>query len=886
MKKDKSVRKAEFKKAAIKQLKSLIAPMIFLLVVVAAVLVIFLLKSPEEEEVKIELIKYEEDDHEIVLENKDLKLTMDSATTQFEVLVKKTGKVWYSTPQNAANDSKALPVTKENLQSTLILTYTNKEGVDTLYNNYANSIVNKTYAITESDDCISVKYYVGVPEKEFYIPYAMSEERFNTFLDMMSPDDVSWAKMQYKKYDLEKLSDDINKDALISMYPILNSEPAYLPFQIIKTDAEVQEKGKDLYAENMALAVKEKLAKVFEGIGYTEDDYKEDMKNVNASAGGKKAAYYVTVNYKLDGDQLVVEVPMEEILFNSDYPLLKLAVLPYFGATTLTDEGYMLVPEGGGALINFNNGKIKQTDYYSQLYGWDVGIGREALVNEPRSYFNAFALASGNDSFLCIIDSGEEYAGISADVSDKKHSYNYVNATYTIAHREEYKFSGNNTGKMFVYEDQIPQDTLVQKYSFLGTNDYADIAKEYGEYLAKKNEGAWNLVDDANVPVAVEIVGAVDKIEQVVGIPVRRPLKLTTYNDAKKIIEELLGYGIDNMSVKLSGWMNGGINQQEMSSVDLIGRLGNAKSLKKLIKYAQENGVDFYLDGVTNYVRNDKFFDSFIVWRDAARFVSDLKVELKDYSTIWYGKPSWYQPYYLVKPSLVMKYMDNLYKAANKYGSEGISFRDIGYELSGDYNPDKPVSRHEAKDMQVEKLAELKEKGCKIMINMGNDYALQYADFITNMNLSGIEYAILDEKIPFYQLAIHGYKNYTAEAINLSNNADEAVLRAAEYGAGLSFVLMAEDAMVLQKTYFTQYFASDYNAWKSKLAEVYTRYAEELGHVFNMKMTDHEILTSDVRVTTFEDGTRVYVNYSFEDYVTTNGVNVPAKDYVVVRGKN
>ena len=891
MKKDKSVRKAEFKKAAIKQLKSLIAPMIFLLVVAAAVFIIIFLKEDEVISNSVELIKYEEDAHLIVLENKDLKFTMDSETTQFEVLVKKTGKVWYSTPKNAANDGKALPVTKENLQSTLMLTYTNDNGVDTLYNNYANSIANKTYNITESDDMISVKYYVGIPEKEYRIPYAFTIERFEEFKSMMEASEDEYvqknlSKFQnnYKKIDLENLKDDLNKDTLLAMYPVLGQGPAYIPFQIVK-DADVESTGKDLYAENFSKAVKETMEKLFTAIGYTEEDYQEDLKNMNVSSVGKKAAYYVTVNYKLDGDQLVVEVPTSEIAYNKSYPLLRISVLPYFGASTLTDEGYMIVPEGGGAIIKYNNGKVKQTEYYANIYGWDVGIGRSELVNETRTYFNSFAMTSGNDSFLCIVDKGQEYAAITADVSGKNHSYNYVNATYDIVHREEYKFSGNNTGKLYVYEENIADIVFTQKYTFLNTNDYVDIAKEYGNYLAEVNEGAWNNVDDANTPVAVEIVGAVDKMEQVIGIPVRRPLKLTTYNDAKAIIEELLGYGINNMSVKLTGWMNGGINQQEMSDVDPIGKLGSEKSLKKLIKYAQENGVDFYLDGVTNYVRNDKFFDSFIVWRDAARYVSDLKVELKDFSTIWYGKPSWYQPYYLVKPSIVIKYMDNLAKAADKYGSEGISFRDVGYELSADYNPDRPVARHEVNAMQIEKLADLKEKGCKIMINMGNDYALRYADIITNMNLGGTDYAIIDEKIPFYQLAIHGYKTYTGDALNLSNKLDEALLRSAEYGAGLNFVLMAEDAMVLQKTYFTQYFASDFNAWKSKLVEIYNRYEEELGHVFNKKMTDHDILDEDIRVTTFEDGTRVYVNYTFDDYVTTNGVKIPAKDYVVVRGK-
>jgi len=81
MKKDKAVRKQEFKAALIRKLKSLIGPMILLLIIVAGVLVIALY---QEEEVPEEIVKvnaYEGDGEEIILENEELKLVMDSATS-------------------------------------------------------------------------------------------------------------------------------------------------------------------------------------------------------------------------------------------------------------------------------------------------------------------------------------------------------------------------------------------------------------------------------------------------------------------------------------------------------------------------------------------------------------------------------------------------------------------------------------------------------------------------------------------------------------------------------------------------------------------------------------------------------------------------------------
>ena len=69
----------------------------------------------------------------------------------------------------------------------------------------------------------------------------------------------------------------------------------------------------------------------------------------------RPAVFNVNIIYRLDGDKLVVEVPLNEIEYKDNYPIYYLNVLPYFGAGGVEDEGYMLVPEGGGAFINFNN---------------------------------------------------------------------------------------------------------------------------------------------------------------------------------------------------------------------------------------------------------------------------------------------------------------------------------------------------------------------------------------------------------------------------------------------------------------------------------------------------------------------------------------------------
>ncbi len=94
---------------------------------------------------------------------------------------------------------------------------------------------------------------------------------------------------------------------------------------------------------------------------------------------------------------------------------------------------------------------------------------------------------------------------------------------------------------------------------------------------------------------------------------------------------------------------------------------------------------------------------------------------------------------------------------------------------------------------------------------------------------------------------------------------------------------MRETAFALQKTLYTEYYASDFATVHDRMMEIYNRYNSELGHVFGQQMTGHEKLDDKLSCTVYEDGTKVYVNYDFTDAVTPDGVEVPARDYVVVR---
>lgn len=846
------------------KLKGLAVPVIITAVILVAILVIVNFKGTTEQTEGMTVYSHDGSEDTIVLENDKLKLTMDPMTTQFTLEVKETGKVWYSNPPEAEADPVAVASYKGRLQSTLLMTYSIATGLQTTYDSYTYGVANGLYSIEQGDDYVKVNYSLGNVEKEYLIPPVCTAADMEQWFDRMETTDSGFVKRYYKKYDINKLGKDDDRDALLAAYPTLETEPLY----VLRDTA----KG----------AVTQKLEQLFEKAGYTEDDLAAD-KQLNTQLASKDTFVFdASIIYRLDGGDLLVEMPLSDLEYSSATPIYTLVPLPYFGAGGSEDEGYMLVPEGGGALINFNNNKLSQASYYSNMYGWDMALSRDAVVHDTRAYFNVFGIANGDDSFICMMEEGVPYASVQADIAGHGSSYNFVNSCYTISPSELYQVGDLNSQNVYKFLETLPDETLTQRYRFVHSNSYVDMAKTYQGYLKDKYGEYFAENGDDSTPVVLEIVGAVDKVRQILGVPVSRPLKLTKYSEAEEMIRQLASEGMDNMLVKYTGWCNGGVNQKILSKAKTIGALGSKKDLKNLGAAAAELGVDIYLEGVTHYEYDSGLTDGFFSFTDAARFLSKERAELFVYSDVTYSAREGIDSYYLLHPDLIEENAQVLSKAAGQYGVN-VAFRDMGKDLSSDYYLKNTVSRQQAMDSHARILKEIGDGGRKVMVNMGNDYALPYTDIVTNMDLSGSGYTIIDEEIPFYQLAIHGFVNYVGSPLNNCGNEEEELLESAEYGAGLSFSLMRETAFALQKTLYTEYYASDFAAWHDRMMDIYNRYNSEMGHVFNQQMTGHEKLGDNLSCTVYEDGTKVYVNYGFTDAVAPDGTKLPARDYVVVR---
>ncbi|MBQ3761990.1 MAG: hypothetical protein II875_08270 [Clostridia bacterium] len=815
---------------------------------------------------------YEDDGKPLKMETDALLFELDPKTTHFTLTQKESGRTWTDVPAGGGNDPKAQERQKQVLQSNLVVYYKTQVGASDNLNSYKFAIENGNYTVEQlADGGIAVHYSIGRIDKIYIIPEAIPVETYKFYLDQLDGKDQRKVSPSYVLYDRKKMDSlsDSEKQALIEKYPKLAEEDLY----ILNSSAQSSSKSN----------IETQLAKV----GYTEEVHEElrdtYFPNLTDSA---KCVFNVDMIYHLEGNDLLVEIPYDTIRYEDDFPITAISVLPVFGAAGLDEEGFMLVPEGGGAIINLNNGKEWQNGYTARLYGWDYAQIRNEAIQEPRSDFALFGMAKNGGSFLCFIEEGASYGSVYADVSLKRNppmSYNLVYARYTALHTDEYDLDQEKQGTVVTYEKQLPSGSIVHRYRFLETEDYVEMALAYGDYL--RETGMLDALDTVpdDLPVNVEIVSSINKKVVKAGVPVDSVIPTTTFKQSEDIIKQLKNEGgFTNFSVRLTGWANGGLNQSVLTSVSPEGGLGGKKGLKSLIKTADEAGAVLYLDGIHCFAYDSDVFDGFLPYSDAARYVTREQVKLYPYSPASYQPDEEKDVYYLVKPSLAVKTADELIAYLGKNGASGIAFRDIGLMLSADYNQKDIVTREQVKALNVDTLKKAQSSGLKVMVKQGSDYVLGNVNMITDMNLKGTGYSIIDKTIPFYEIAIHSAVSYTGKPVNLASDYVGQLLSCAEYGAGLNFTFMYEDTKVLQDTVYSGFYAASYQRWKEDMLSMAARYQKEMAGLNSKRIVGHEFLTADVTKTVYEDGTFVLVNYSEADY-EYNGSVVPARDYAVVR---
>ena len=177
---------------------------------------------------------------------------------------------------------------------------------------------------------------------------------------------------------------------------------------------------------------------------------------------------HVTVRYQLDGDDLVFSIPCANISSTEGNEPVSVTALPYMMTADNTQEGYILVPDGSGALISLNNQKLSSTPYSMPVYGSNALINADDYVSERTDVaLPVVAIKRTDSAMIAIIEQGQEMATIGANVSGHSDEFNRAAISFAIRNLENVALAGNESITSSRYSDDIYDGDIVIRYKWL-----------------------------------------------------------------------------------------------------------------------------------------------------------------------------------------------------------------------------------------------------------------------------------------------------------------------------------------------------------------------------------------------------------------------------------
>ena len=608
-------------------------------------------------------------------------------------------------------------------------------------------------------------------------------------------------------------------------------------------------------------------------------------KGVKITYDFKELEIRVRVEYTLENDVFKATVLADEVEDGTKSYLVNLSLLPYFGAAGATENGYMFIPDGSGAIVRFNNGIIQSEEYEKPVYGNDsVCVKKSGTSRTENILVPVFGTVCDSGAALMgVITKGGGAAAIAAVNGNADSYYNtvYSKMNYRI-YSQENSFYKNNTTNVIstVTHNEFDTEKYEVGYYFLsGENaNYNGMVGKYREYLKEK----YNLTAKSTAPsLALDVYGVLSEKTTSFGITYNKKRLLTDFTEAEKITEELKAAGADNLAVRYIGWSNNGVfNSEIMSDAAPLGILGGKKDFKSLCEYLNKNNIEFYpeVDTVT-YAKSGSGVS---VNSDSAKSPNGSKALQYAYSSVSFGILEDVKPWVLLKPELYNKATQKIIGNLEKIGVTSVSFSGFGDNLYSDFSKNGGTYRTKSVEYIEKTLSEAKKRVDGIAVSGGNIYAAVYSDRVYELPVNSSGYAIFEYDIPFVQMALHGYVKYTTPYMKQSADINTAFLKAVESGSDLLFSCVGDDSYKLSETRLSDLFSSEFSMWKDEAVKYYSEIKKISAETENAAIISHECIEKDFYKVLYSNGAAIYVNYSGEQKSVGNKT-VAAGGYLLGR---
>ncbi len=555
-------------------------------------------------------------------------------------------------------------------------------------------------------------------------------------------------------------------------------------------------------------------------------DKKQSEKGESASVWAK-----IPVEFFIQNGGFKVSIDMASVACAEGLFIETVSILPGLFSVDIPAENMKYyIPEGCGAQIQLDTVTEEDFTRILSVYGTDVALYEYSVD----AVLPCYAFSNGNALASVMIDEGDALSEIT--VERKTTGAGKLYNTFKVT------ACGIVDGKVF--KGATYNGTVSQIYHFTnGKNaDYNDLTELARDFLISKKYVPSKLSDKfTDLPFFITVIGSENGKSDTV---------YTSFENASEIVALLKSRGVRSVALRFAGGSKKGLSTGSQNADNISDVLGGKYEYTELCNVSAENNSSTWYDVNLATAVSPKLTKGVDVYSKLRAYLGKNSVSSK-----------------FLSYNIVDSNISSVYKFMSEFESGNLCVNDLSFLLYTDIN--SGVDRQTALD-KIKNNTEALSLGGGLMLESPAVYLMNNADAIFSMpertSFEGIEGVA---SVPVLQMVLHGSICYGTQPVNLSQNSEDAILKAIEYGASPSFVFTHNNSDIL-----------DYGPYAAQTAKYYSK-VKQMMPLMDMEITSHEKIVSGVYKVTYDYSKIVYVNYN-PSVVEVNGILVSAKDFVII----
>lgn len=534
--------------------------------------------------------------------------------------------------------------------------------------------------------------------------------------------------------------------------------------------------------------------------------------------------------------------------------------------------GYVLVPDGPGALIEFNDYNESLKPYTGSVYGenlskatYNYNLSEIYYVpfKNPTMPLYGIAHTKAESAFLGYASQGD--AQMEVVVMPEENTTLYTWAYPRFVKNSVYYQIFNKRGEgYFTLIDQPETYDIEFHYHFIAESDeikadYTGMAMAYKEYLTSK-EILKEKDAIESMPIRVDFIMS-DIKKSVLNY---EDVVVTTAEDTLDILNDLTSSGVSSINTGLYGWQEGGLTTGKPWQANWSRKIGSEKDFQEILNqgYDISFAQDYLKFNEEQASESNKAIKHINNWYVTLTEVDDQPIT--DFS--------------FAKPEVSMTWLEKQLKNLSDLSLKSHTIEGVTSHLFTEHGKDI-FQEDDVIDLYQENLSQI---DLKLNLKTPNQYLWAYTDRFLQSPVYSTQFLIESKTVPFLSMVLNRSMEVYAPYSNFSFSSQKDMLKMIDYNIYPSFVITKEPSYLLSSTNALDFYSTEYKQYDALIQEVYETVSNGLNPVLNANWISRQELSDTLILNTYDNGVSIYINYSTKP-ATYQGKTIEPLSYLIMQ---